>query len=121
MKTLQLYAYSHLTRDLLLDSLSAAGQGDGCCIVGERAISRSTLEIEIEVQRASMADFYAEVVGTGMELTRESHLALTTLCPSPWHGRGDWTAVGLVSLKLTVCFLEGWMEDSFVLACSAPA
>lgn len=123
MKSVQLHGYSHQTRETLLAALVAAVDQNGGWLLGQRSLSVSTVELQLEVQKDAAADFYAGLVGTGLELTRYTHQALAGLCTCSQaeFGRGLEDGEGVVPMDLNVCFLEGLTGESFLLYSSIPA
>jgi len=60
--------------------LSGALMACGAWIVMRRFYPEGTAELEFEFARASCMDIYAVLAGTGLELSRDSHLKLAELC-----------------------------------------
>ena len=123
MKSLQLHGYSHQERDTLLAALIAEVDQNDAFLLGQRSVSISTVELRMEVQRYVVPDLYAGIIGTGLELTRGTHLAMAGLCTCSQgsFGPGEALSLGAVALDLSVCFLEGLTVDSFLLSSSTPA
>ena len=121
MKSIQLHGYSHLMRDELLPALTEAVGENGGCLLGQRSTSNSTVQLRMEVHLLAAAEFYAGIVGTGLELTRYTHQALAGLCTCSQGGFGVGSG-GFLSVDLNVCFLQGGMSmDAYLLSSSIPA
>ena len=120
MKSIQLHGYSHLTREDLLSALVETVGASGGCLLGQQSTSTSTVHLQLEIHLLAVAEFYAGVVGTGLELTRYTHQALAGLCTCSQGGFG-LGAGGFLSVDLSVCFLQGMSMDTYLLSSSIPA
>lgn len=123
MKPVQLQGYSHQGRETLLAALIAEVDQNDACLLGQKDVSHTTVELRLEIGRRSVADFYAGVVSTGLELTRPTHLAMAGLCTCSQgsFGSSEGLTDGVAVLNLKVCFLEGLTVESFLLCSSSPA
>jgi hypothetical protein len=83
----------------------------GCWLLDQRALSAAQMEMVFEVQLRSALDLYGALIAAGVELTRDSHAALTGLCTlrrhnfrAPHHGN-------IVTVRLEVRFMEENAEE----------
>ena len=104
--SLRLDAFTYDDRALVLPALAEALDHTGCWVLERRAVSRTQLELRLELEIRAVADLYGSLLGTGLELTRPSHLALTSLCIVRQHRRRRSEPFRTVEARLGVTFLE---------------
>ena len=101
---------SYEDRRLILPALDKAVDSCGCWVVERRSISKTQVELVLEVQLSGVFELYAALVTAGVELNRASHAALTGLCTLRNHHALANAAVLLygrvVTLGLEVSFVE---------------
>lgn len=77
---LHLASYTYAERSVLLANLGNAIDGAGGWMLERRQISAQTFEMCVEVQQQCLPEVYAALLGSGLELTRESHRVLAERC-----------------------------------------
>jgi hypothetical protein len=103
---LELKTYSYDDRRVVLPMLSEALERSGCWVLERQARSASELLVRFELQLRSAVELYSALVGTGLELTRGSHLALTSLCMLRSYQRRQMEPFRMVEVLMAVSFLE---------------
>ncbi len=103
---LELDCFSFDERRVLLPAISEAMTLCGCWLLDRRALSLTQIEFRFEFQLCSAVELYAALVAAGLQLTRASHLHLTSLCMVRKHGSPRPGLAGLVNVRLAVSFLD---------------
>jgi hypothetical protein len=106
MISLDIQAFTYEQWHTLVADLTAAFADCGGWVVERRTRSPSTLEFRVEIHMSGVLDLYASIVGTGVELTRAGHEALTELCMRRRHMRIISELGQIVALRLEIAFLE---------------
>ena len=92
---LTLQSFTYQDRSALIPELGAAIDSAGGWILDRRPTSANALEMYLEVQQAALPEVYGALLGSGLELTRESHRALAR------HG-----APSILTIRIEVHFLQ---------------
>lgn len=106
MDTVDLQAYSYQDRQGLLPSLNAAFTHCGGWVLERKTLSPTAIEFKFEIQLSGVVELYTALVATGVELTSAAHDLLTHLCTCRYHLTRTGRATQIVSLRLTLSFLE---------------
>ena len=106
MNTHDLQGYSYEDRQGMLPSLTSAVADCGGWVIERKTTSANSMEFRFEIQLDSIVELYAQLVGTGVELTRTAHDTLTALCTSRHHVARSATLYEVLSLRLELSFLE---------------
>ena len=80
MQSLEIQGFSYEERNGLLPALTSAFAACGGWVLDRKTLSPTTMEFRIEIQLRAIIDLYASIISSGLELTRNGHLALTDLC-----------------------------------------
>lgn len=108
--TVGLRGSSHQDRREILPALDAAMHSCGCWVLARGTLPSSQVELIFEVQLRSAFDLYGALIAAGVELTRDSHAALTGLCTlRRHHPISPLAALGssrIVTVRLEVSFLD---------------
>ena len=105
-RNLLLQSFTYEGRRIILPALSDAMAHCGCWLLERKVVSLTQLEYIFEVQQRAVLELYSGLIGVGLELTRGSHLELSSLCALLTH---DLTAAArrrIVHVQLEVSFLE---------------
>lgn len=86
----------------LLDSMAACG----CWVTEQRALSATLTEMFFEVQLRSVYELYSGLISAGLELTRDSHMRMTSLCTVRDHNPRHAKRRRILTVRLEVNFLE---------------
>ncbi len=105
-RSLRLQSFTYEGRRVILPALSDAMTHCGCWLLERNVVSYTQLDYIFELQQISMLDLYSELIGAGLELTRASHLELTTLCGLLAHNHTSTDRRRIVHVHLEVSFLE---------------
>jgi hypothetical protein len=103
---LPLQTFSYEDRKIILPALSDAMSRCGCWLLDRRVVSLTQIDFIFEIEQRSILDLYTGLVGAGLELTRASHLALTSLCALTKHASRVAGRLRIVHVQLEVSFLE---------------
>lgn len=106
MELLDIQAFTYEQRHGLLSELTAAFGDCGGWIIERKTLSSSNMEFRVEIQLRAILDLYAAIVGTGVELTRSGHLALTDLCTRRNHRKIAAELGQIVAIRLEINFLD---------------
>ena len=106
MELLDIQAFTYEQRRGLLAELTAAFSECGGWVLERRTLSSSNTEFRIEIQLRAILDLYAAIVGTGVELTRSGHEALTDLCTRRKHRKMAAELGQIVAIRLEINFLD---------------
>ena len=105
MQSLDIQAYTYEQRHGLLPTLTAAFSNCGGWVLERNTLSTTNMEFRLEIQLQAVLELYAAVVGTGVELTRAGHIALTEMCTRRRHlGIAELRQV--VAIRLELNFLD---------------
>ena len=77
---LRLRGFTYLERQVLMPELGVCIDHAGGWILQRRTLAADALELVLESQTVALPDVYGAFLGAGVELTRESHRALTQQC-----------------------------------------
>jgi hypothetical protein len=114
MQMLQIQSYSYQDRQSVLPVLMNAVTRSGGWVCNRKALSDMTLEFRVEIELAGILDLYAGIIGSGLEVTRSGHKALTEMCMYSRHPRLlDPTQT--ILLQMEVSFLEEANLDSLLM------
>ena len=106
----QVRGSSHQDRRQILPALDAAMHHCGCWVLARGTLPTSQVELIFEVHLRSAFDLYGALIAAGVELTRDSHAALTGLCTlRRHHPVSTLAAMGsyrIVTVRLEVSFLD---------------
>lgn len=86
----------------LLDGMAACG----CWVTDQRALSATLTELSFEVQLRSVYEVYSGLIGAGLELTRDSHMRMTSLCTVRDHNPRHAKRRRILTIRLEISFLE---------------
>jgi hypothetical protein len=78
----------------------------GCWVLDQKALSPTLTELCFEVQLRAVFELYSGLVAAGVDLTRDSHTRLTSLCTLRDHNPRHAKRRRVVTIRLEVCFLE---------------
>jgi hypothetical protein len=98
-----LRSFSYRDPDGALSDLMQTLRGCGCALVAHKSLHSGQLEIYFELPLRAAMDAYAALLELRLELTRESHLQMSTFCTLRQHDR---TANTIVPIRLLVKFLH---------------
>ena len=121
MQMLELQSFSYGDRTGLLPALLTAIADGGGWVLDRRTLSASTLQLNVEAQRRSIVEVYGAIIGSGLELTRSSHIALTDLCTCHSNASSKVDLGEIVTLRLEVSFLEDVTLHSLLASGTSPA
>ena len=120
-RSLRLQGFSYDDRREVLPAVGRALDLCGCWVLERTATSLSRLELRFEAQLGWSVDLYSALVGSGLELTRDSHLCLTGLCTLRNHHKRRSERAGILEITLEITFLEEIETQSLLLAPGAAA
>jgi hypothetical protein len=121
MPSLDIQGFSYDERSGVLPGLLASLADCGGWVLDRRTLSSRTMELRVEVQLRAILDLYGTIVGSGLELTRSSHMALTDLCTC----RKNLAALSdlgqVVTVRIEISFLEEITLYSLLESASSPS
>jgi hypothetical protein len=107
---IELRGFSYDEQRRIVPALLDAMANCGCWVQEQRALSLTQTELRFEVHVRSAFELYSELIGAGVELTRDSHVRMTGLCTLRGHNPRQARRRRVVSMRLEVSFLE---ENNF--------
>lgn len=99
-----LQGFSYRDPDGALSDLMRALHSCGCALVAHKPVHSGQVELYFELPLRAAVDAYAALLELRLELTRESHLHMSTFCTLRQHGRHAATTA--VPIRLLVKFLR---------------
>jgi len=106
MQSLDIQGFTYEERHRLLPKLTAAFSNCGGWVLERKTLSPTHMEFRVEIQLRSVLDLYASMIGTGVELTRSGHEALTEQCTRRNHLRMSAELGQVISIRLEISFLD---------------
>jgi hypothetical protein len=106
MNTVDLQAFSYQDRQGLLPSLTSAFANCGGWVLERKTLSPNSVEFSFEIQLSGIVELYSSLVSTGVELTSLAHTTLTDLCTCRYHLQRVAQTGRVISLRLSLSFLE---------------
>jgi hypothetical protein len=103
---LELRGFSYDEQRRIVPALLDAMVLCGCCVQEQKALSPRHVEVCFEVYLRSAFELYSQLIGAGVELTRESHTRMTGLCTLRGHNPREAKRRRVVRVRLEVRFLE---------------
>ncbi len=103
---IDLQAFTYADRQALLPALSQAIDLAGGWILERKAASPDIVSVLLEVQTCALADAYAALLTSGLELSRESHRTLAERCNCCLHLRPTSGISSILTIRLEIHFLE---------------
>jgi hypothetical protein len=105
-RNLVLQSFSYEGRRVILPALAEAMTQCGCWLLERKVVSVTQLDYIFELQQRAVLELYTGLIGAGLELTRASHLELTSLCSVLTHDISAAARRRIVHVQLEVSFLE---------------
>jgi hypothetical protein len=106
MQSLDIQGFTYEERYGLLPRLTVALSNCGGWLLERKTLSPTHMEFRVEIQLRAVLDLYASIIGTGVELTRAGHEALTEQCTRRNHLRATVELGQVVAIRLEVRFLD---------------
>jgi hypothetical protein len=103
---IELRGFSYDEQRRIVPALLEAMAVCGCFVEEQRALSLTQTELRFEVHLRSAFELYSELVAAGVELTRDSHVKMTSLCTLRGHNPRQAKRRRVISVRLEVSFLE---------------
>jgi hypothetical protein len=87
----------------------------GCWVESREAVSATQVEMLFTARLTAVDELYSGLIGAGVEMSRDSHLAMTWLCTRRRHQPEGASPFATVGVRLEMNFLEKpEMEMGFV-------
>lgn len=102
---LEVRSFSYEERPMILAALAQQMATCGCWLLERRTVSLSQIEYRFELQLRSIFDLYSGLIAAGLELTKGSHLDLTSLCTLCKHNPTPAELGRIVTVRLELSFL----------------
>jgi hypothetical protein len=118
---LAIQAFTYDERRIVLPALATALEGCGCWLLERRPLSVTQTLVRFEIQLRCALELYSALMGAGLELTRGSHLGLTSLCTLRKHQRRQREPYRILEVSLELSFLEELNLEAALLPGAASA
>lgn len=86
----------------LLDSMAACG----CWLIDQCALSSTVTELSFEIQLRSVFELYSGLLSNGVDLSRDSHTRMKSLCTVRDHNPHRARRRRILTFRLELLFLE---------------
>jgi hypothetical protein len=106
MQSLDIQGFTYEERYGLLPRLTTALNNCGGWVLERNTLSPTQMEFRVEIQLRAVLDLYASIIGTGVELTRSGHEALTEQWTRRHHHRASIELGQVVAIRLEIRFLD---------------
>jgi hypothetical protein len=106
VRNLVLQSFTYEGRRVILPALADAMTHCGCWLLERKVVSLTQVDYIFELQQRAVLELYSGLIGAGLELTRASHLELTSLCGLLTHHSTVAARRRIVHVQLEVSFLE---------------
>jgi len=120
MQKLQIQSYSYDDRQNVVPVLMHAVTRSGGWVCERKTLSPMTLEFRVEIELTGILDLYAGIIGSGLEMTRSGHKALTEMCMFRRHPK-LLDPAQTIMLQMEVSFLQEANLDSLLMTGSSAA
>jgi hypothetical protein len=121
MQSLEIQGFSYEERTGVLPALTTAFAECGGWVLDRKTLSPTMMEFRIEIQLRAIIDLYASIISSGLELTRNGHLALTDLCTCRKNAPTTADLGQIVSIRIEISFLEDLTLHSLLMIGNTPA
>jgi hypothetical protein len=111
VQLVSLRCFTYCERDEVLDELLLALDRAGCWLESRRVTSASQIELYFVAMLGAADELYGGLVGAGVEMTRDSHRAMTLLCTLRRHRKEAPVAVRTVSIRMELSLLAECDEE----------
>ena len=106
MQSVNIQCFTYTAQSAILPHLIDAIGRFGGWLLDEKATLLTTIELYLEIQPQSAIDLYIALIAFELELTRASHLGLTSLCTCSRNSPSPSTRGQMLSIRLEISFLE---------------
>jgi hypothetical protein len=103
---IDLRGHSHDDHRTIVPALLETMAACGCWILDQRALSSTQTELRFEIQLRSVFELYSGLMAAGVELSRDSHVRLISLCTLRGHNPRHARRRRVITVRLEVSFLE---------------
>ncbi len=103
---LQLRCFSYEERFGVMGAMLEALDQCGCWMEAREAVSATRVEMRFAARLEASDELYTGLIAAGVEMTRESHMALTWLCTRRRHQPEGASVFATVGVRLEMNFLE---------------
>ena len=103
---LDLQGFSYGRRDEVVPALNEALSSGYCWLRERRALSPTQVEFCFELQVRSAVELYSDLLAAGVEMTRDTHAMLTSLCLLRSHHVAFAEPAGVARVRLQLAFLN---------------
>jgi hypothetical protein len=102
---LMLQSFTYLDRVALLPELGSGVDAAGGWILDLRSLSATAAVLRLEVQLQALPSVYGALLGSGLELTRDSHRLLSERCNCSMYLPSRSVLSSILTLRVEVNFL----------------
>ncbi len=103
--TVSLRGYSYKSAEELMSALESALADSGCWVL-ERNLTPERATLEFELNLRDVYELYCDLIGTGLEFSRENHQRMTELCTLRNHNPHKAKRRRVATIRLEVSFLQ---------------
>lgn len=112
-RDVELRCFSYEERFGVMGAILEALDQCGCWVESREAVSATQVEMLFTARVAGADELYSGLIAAGVEMTRDSHLAMTWLCTRRRHAQERESPFATVRVRLEMNFLEH-AETGFV-------
>lgn len=105
MPILQLRGHTYDNRDETLADLLETMNQCGCWLLEQRLLSPTSTELHFELQLRSVFELYSALLASGIQLSRDSHTRMKSLCTVRDHNPHRARRRRILTVRLELLFL----------------
>jgi hypothetical protein len=87
---------------VLLDTMA----GCGCWLLNQRVVSPTATELSFELMLRSVFELYSGLLSSGVDLTRDSHIRMKSLCTVRDHNPHHSKRRRILTVRLELIFMD---------------
>ncbi len=109
---IELRGSTYNDRNELLPELLETMSTCGCWLLQQRILSPTTTELNYELQLRSVFECYSALLASGIELSRDSHTRMKSLCTVRDHNPHHAKRRRILTIRLEIVFSEAEDDDA---------
>ncbi len=105
MPPIELRGHTYDEQRELVPELIETMNACGCWLLDQRTLSSTSTELKIELQLRSVFEFYSALLAAGIDLTRDSHILMRSLCTVRDHNPHRAQRRRILNARIELVFL----------------
>ena len=112
MPLIDLRGHTYEDHQELLPGLIETMNTCGCWLLEQRTLSTTATELNFELQLRSVFELYSTLLASGIDLSRDSHLRMKSLCTVRDHNPHRAKRRRILTVRLELIFLVADDDDA---------